>query len=153
MSFEITLAEQSALPALMVRRRSSVENLPATLGQAYGEIMEHGAKTGASVVGPAFVVYHNMDMTDLDLEIGFICDSKPQGNETVLSGEIPKGCYVTAVHIGPYPAMAPLYEAMSSFIGEKGLIPTGEAIEFYYNSPMEVPESELKTKILMRVNE
>jgi effector-binding domain-containing protein len=94
-----------------------------------------------------------MDMTDLDIEIGFICDSKPLGNETVLSSEIPKGRYVTAVHIGPYSAMAPLYEAMSTFIAEKRLNPTGEAIEFYYNSPMEVQESELKTKILLGVKD
>ncbi len=153
MNVEITVNRQPSIPTLTVRRRSAVENLPATLGQAYGEIMHHAAKTGAGVVGPAFVVYYNMDMTDLDIEIGFVCDSKPQGNDAIISGEIPEGTYVTAMHMGPYSAMVPLYEAMSSFIAEKGLIPTGVAIEFYYNSPMEVQESELKTKILMRVND
>lgn len=151
MSLSIDLLEQPAIPALTVRRRSAVENLPATLGVAYSEIMSYAGQIGARVKGPAFVIYYNMDMADLDIEIGFICENPTQGNGIVVGSEIRAGLYVEAMHTGPYSAMIPLYEAMSAFMAEKGLVPTGEAIEFYYNSPMEVPENELKTKIWMGV--
>lgn len=103
------------------------------------------------VSGPAYVIYFNMDMADLDVEIGFVCEQIILGNGTIIDGEIAAGSYVSSLHYGPYSGMEPLYKAMFDFIQNKGLTPSGESIEFYYNSPMEVPESELKTKILMRV--
>lgn len=151
MNNTIELIQQQALPTLSVRRRAAVQDLPATLGQAYSEIMNYAMPLGASISGPAYVIYYNMDMSDLDIEIGFVCEQLVLGNGSITSDEIPAGSYVTAIHTGSYAAMEPLYGAMSTFIQENGLAPTGEAIEFYYNSPSEVPESELKTKIQMRV--
>lgn len=151
MAFEIELIQQEALPTLSVRKRTGVQDLPAVLGQTYGEIMTYAAEMGATVSGPAYVSYFNMDMADLDVEIGFVCEQTVLGNGTVTEGEIAAGRYVTSIHYGPYAGMEPLYNAMFTFIQENGLAPTGESIEFYYNSPAEVPESELKTKILMRV--
>ena len=52
---------------------------------------------------------------------------------------------------GPYKEMEPVYNAMMQWIQENGYTPTGTAYEFYYNSPLEVPESELLTKIVFPV--
>jgi len=52
---------------------------------------------------------------------------------------------------GPYAEMAPAYDAMNKWIAEKGLEAAGIAYEVYYNSPAEVPESELLTKIMLPV--
>ena len=43
--------------------------------------------------------------------------------------------------------MAPTYAAMNGWMSDNGYVPTGVVYEFYYNSPEEVPESELLTKI------
>lgn len=43
------------------------------------------------------------------------------------------------------------YEAMKRWIKEKGYTPSGAAYEFYYNSPADVPESGLLTKIMFPV--
>ena len=53
---------------------------------------------------------------------------------------------------GPYMEMPPAYEAITQWMKEKGYTPTGVAYEFYYNSPEEVPESELLTKIVFLVD-
>ncbi len=39
-----------------------------------------------------------------------------------------------------------MYERLTRFIIEKGYNPSGVVYEYYYNSPEEVPESELLTK-------
>ncbi len=49
---------------------------------------------------------------------------------------------------GPYNEMEPVYEAMNEWLEENEYEPTGVIYEFYYNSPEEVPESELLTKIM-----
>jgi effector-binding domain-containing protein len=45
--------------------------------------------------------------------------------------------------------LKPVYNALLQWIGENGHTPTGIAYEFYYNSPNEVPESDLLTKIIL----
>jgi len=55
--------------------------------------------------------------------------------------------------------MMPVYNAITKWINENGYKPTGVAYEFYYNSPLgsgaplEVPESELLTKIVFPLKE
>lgn len=149
MDWNIEVVEMPAMPALTMRRHSAVQNLPAVLGEAYGKIMQYACSKGFNMPGPAFVVYYNMDMSDLDIEVGFVAGGAVEGNEAISGSEIPAGPYVTAMHIGPYEAMAPLYEAMSAFILEKGLTASGIAVELYYNSPAEVPEAQLKTKVML----
>ncbi len=151
MDYLIELEEQAELPTLSVRRRSAVQDLSAVLGPAYGEIMTFADMQGLSIQGPAYVIYYNMDMDDLDLEIGFVAGEKVPGNDSIQSSVIPAGKYVSSMHAGPYAEMVPLYEAMMAFMKEHSLPPSGPAIEFYYNSPMEVPESELKTKVMLGV--
>jgi len=149
MKYSIELVDQAAIPTLSVRRRSSVQDLPAVLGQAYGDIMQFAGGQGLKTLGPAFTIYYNMNMDDLDMEIGFVSKDRVTDNEIVQKSEIPAGKYVSALYTGPYAEMTTLYEAMSRFMIERGLIPTGTACEFYFNSPLEVPENELKTQVLL----
>jgi effector-binding domain-containing protein len=47
--------------------------------------------------------------------------------------------------------MEPIYAAMSKWISENGYVATGTSYEYYYNSPADVPESELLTKVVFPV--
>lgn len=40
------------------------------------------------------------------------------------------------------------YEAINHWLAEQKEEPTGVVYEYYYNSPAEVPETELMTKVL-----
>jgi effector-binding domain-containing protein len=53
------------------------------------------------------------------------------------------------MHKGPYSDMQPVYEEMLKWIAEKGYQPKGVYYEYYYNSPNEVPYSELLTRIVI----
>lgn len=73
------------------------------------------------------------------------------GKGEILSGEIPGGKVVSSMHKGPYKEMEQPYTEMAKWIYDNGLEPTGVAYEYYYNSPEDVPESELLTRIVMPV--
>jgi len=126
-----------------------MENLPQVIGQAYGEIMQYMAELGEPPSDVPFTAYYNLDMQDLDLEIGFpVAKSLPAKGE-IKSNEIPQGKYVSCMYKGAYSQMEEPYNEMFKWIEEKGYEQKGVYYEFYYNSPNEAPESELLTKIVM----
>ena len=71
MLYQCELLDRSAQPTLVIRTRTAVQNLPQVLGQAYGAILQYAGSLGVQPCGAPFVAYHNMDMQDLDIEIGF----------------------------------------------------------------------------------
>ena len=148
MSFKIELSEQPAQPVLSIRTRTAVGNLPQVLGKAYGDIIQYLNELGEQPLGPAFTAYYNMDMEDLDIEIGFPVARPLAGKGEIAASQIPAGKQVSCFHKGPYNKVEPVYNAMMQWINENGYTPTGVAYEFYYNSPDEVPESELLTKVM-----
>lgn len=148
MDYKFELAEQQAQPVLSMRTRTAVGNLPQELGKAYGAIIEYLNEIGEKPLDAAFAAYYNMDMEDLDVEMGFPVAKPIAGKGDIKSGEIPAGKQVSCLYKGPYSQTEPVYKAMMQWMNENGHTPTGVAYEFYYNSPMEVPESELLTKIV-----
>jgi effector-binding domain-containing protein len=151
MNSGIEIKEEQAQPVLSIRTRAAVQDLPNVIGESYGKIMQYMEKIGKHPAGAPFVAYYNMDMDDLDLEIGFPVAEPLEGNDEINSSEIPAGKYVSTTYKGPYAGMEKPYTDMAKWIGERGYKPKGIAYEYYYNSPMEVPESELLTRIVMAV--
>lgn len=151
MSYKFELTEQPAQPVLSMRTRTSVSNLPQELRRAYTAIIGYLDEIGEKPIDAAFAAYYNMDMENLDVEIGFPVAKPIEGKGEVLSGQIPAGKQVSHLYKGPYAQMEPVYNALTQWMGENGHTPTGVVYEFYYNSPMDVPESELLTKIVFPV--
>lgn len=50
---------------------------------------------------------------------------------------------------GPYAEMEEPYKYIMKWIEDNGCEPTGVYYEYYFNSPQEVPESDLLTKIVI----
>ena len=148
MNYKIELNEVTAQPVLAVCFRSSVEELPGQLGKIYGNIINHIQKSGGTTPLMPYVAYFNLDMQDLDLEAGFTITTAVPGAGEINAGEIPAGKQVTCTHKGPYAASEVAYNEMAAWMQENKCIPTGVAYEFYLNSPEEVPESDLLTRIM-----
>ncbi|MFX0037087.1 MAG: GyrI-like domain-containing protein [Candidatus Hermodarchaeota archaeon] len=132
---------------LAIRTRSPVQNLPQLLGQSYGAIMEYLGQLGESPTGHPFVIYYNLDMQDLDIEIGFPVSKKFPDKESVKSSEIPAGKYASAVHIGAYSEMESVYNALYQWVQDKGHETKEFAIELYYNDPNEVGWENTQTEV------
>lgn len=148
MEYKFELSEKEAQPVLSIRTRTSVGNLPQELGKAYRAIIEYLNELGEMPQDAAFAAYYNMDMENLDVEMGFPVTRPIEGKGDIKSNHIPAGEQVSYMYKGPYNSMGPVYDEISKWMNEKGYTSTGMCYEFYYNSPMEVPESELLTKIV-----
>lgn len=148
MDYRCELIDRSAQPALAVRTRAPVQSLPQVVGQAFGAVIQAATQQGAQPSGPPFVAYHNMDMADLDMEIGFPFAAKLRGGGEVVTSEIPGGKAAACLHIGPYDKVGAAYEALQTWMQANGHVPSGVAYEFYFNDPGTTPPAELQTQIV-----
>jgi effector-binding domain-containing protein len=146
--YRCELLDRPAQPTLAVRARAPVGRLPQVVGQAYGAVFQYASQLGLQPSGDPFVAYHNMDMEDLDLEIGFPFEQKLAGQGNVLAGEIPGGRAATCLHVGPYDQLGVAYEALHAWMQENGHVPAGVAYEFYLNDPGSTPPAELQTQVV-----
>lgn len=148
MSYTCELIDRPAQPTLSIRTHTAVQNLPATLGPAWGTIAQHLSQLGHAPTGAPFVAYYNMDMENLDIEIGFPVAKKLAGQGNIQASEIPAGKAGTCLYTGPYDKMVPAYEALTQWMKAKGYEPTGVAYEVYLNDPQQVPPEALQTQIM-----
>jgi effector-binding domain-containing protein len=148
MEYSCEMKEQAPQPTLTIRTRTAVQDLPQVMGESYGAITQYLAVLGEQPAGPPFTAYYNMDMQDLDVEIGFAVAKKLAGSEDIQAGEMLMGKMASCVFTGPYIEMAPAYEALAAWVEKNGYEPTGIAYEFYLNDPGEVPPEELMTQIV-----
>lgn len=143
-----SVIETEVQPALVVHTYTSVGNLPQVIGKAYADIMTYLGELKERPVDMPFVAYHNLDMEKLDVEIGFpVAKALPDRGE-ITATIIPGGKKATAMYKGPYKEMESTYTELNKWMQENGHQPSGVVYEYYYNSPMEVEESELLTKIV-----
>jgi len=151
MTWQIELREQTYQPTLSIRVRTRVEDLPKLIGESYHKIAAYIDEIGEKMAGAPFTAYYNLDMQDLDVEMGFPVVRPLPGNGPIIPGAIPEGPMVSCIHKGPYSSMEPMYQAMTQWIEEHHYEPVGTVYEVYFNSPGEVPESELLTRVDMPV--
>ena len=134
-------------PALSIRYRTAAAKLPETMGPVFGEIAAYMARKGVPFAGPPFAMYHNMDMEDLDVEIGFPVGKAEPGEGRIKAGRLPGGPTATAKHTGPYAAIEATYNALMAFVAAKGLTPEAFMYEEYLNSPEDTSPDKLETNI------
>jgi effector-binding domain-containing protein len=148
MSYQCEVKEQPPQPTLSIRTTTSVQALPQVLGQAYGAIAHYLGALGEQPAGAPFAAYYNMDMENLDVEIGIPVAKKLAGKDEIKAGELPGGKVATCLHVGPYSEVEPAYAALSEWIEANGYQPTGVAYEMYLNDPNQTPPQELQTQIV-----
>lgn len=141
------LVEMPARHILSVRTRTPVQNLPNVLGRVYVSIMQYLGELGETPHCAPFVAYFNMDMSDLDIEAGYVVQKELPPHEDIKPGVIPAGRSAQCVHIGPYDQCTVAYDALSQWMATNDLEPTGVAYEFYLNEPGVTPPEELQTLI------
>ena len=147
MSHNCELKEQSAQPALIVRTRAAVQDLPQLFGRTYGDIMQYLGELGEQPAGMPFAAYYNMDMQNLDIEIGFPVARKLAGKGNIQAGEFPGGKLATTLHVGPYDQCGAAYNDLSNWIKAQGYEPTGVAYEVYMDGP-DTPPDKIRTQII-----
>ena len=151
MDHQITLKQYASQPILSIRKTTSISKLSEEIGKSYGLIAMYLQEIGEQPVGAPFTAYHNLDMENLDVEMGFPVSRPIEGRGEIKTGNIPEGKYAEGMYKGPYSEISSAYDAINAWMAEKGLTPAGISYEYYLNTPGEVPESELLTKIVFPV--
>lgn len=140
--------ERESQLVMSIRTNSSVQDLPQVLGKSYGEIAQYLGGLGECPAGPPFVAYYNMDLQNLDIEIGFPVSKKIDGKENIKLSQIASGKYASCLYMGPYNEIESAYSELSQWIEDNGYKSTGVAYEIYLNDPSQTSPQDLKTEIL-----
>lgn len=141
------LQETSDLDTIAVRVVVPVEELSEVMGSNYEKIMAYLGREEVQPSGPPFAMYHNMDMSALEVDIGFPVPSQLPGSGDLTPGRIPGGRAVVATHEGSYETINETYDALMAFVEEKGLEMAEFSLEFYLNDPRQTPPDDLRTEI------
>lgn len=149
MSDGIELVQQESTPVISVRTQTTMENLPLVIGRTYMEIMGHLNSLGIQPTGAPYTAYHNLDMSDLDVEMGFPIPHMVASEGNMVADTLPACSVASYMYKGPYSGMEPVYNEIFKWIEANGHQPTGVYYEYYYNSPAEVPEQELLTRVVI----
>ncbi|MFX1237875.1 MAG: hypothetical protein ACFFAS_13500 [Promethearchaeota archaeon] len=91
MTEDFKIEELPSRPSLTIRTRDSVEELPRVLGEAYSAIITQIEANGANPSGPPFLMYYNLYMQDLDIEIVFPVSKILSGKGSIKASEITAG--------------------------------------------------------------
>lgn len=151
MSYQCELYDQPAQPTLSVRTRLAVQDLGATMARVYPAIAQYLAELGEPMAGAPFAAYYNMDMADLDTEIGIPVARALPGRDDIAPSEMSAGRVARCVYTGPYSGMRSAYDALVAFCAEQGLTPRGVAYEIYIDDPGEKPAAEVRTIVALAV--
>ncbi|KUG04772.1 hypothetical protein ASZ90_017911 [hydrocarbon metagenome] len=151
MTFEFDFSEQEAQNIIAIRTRSAAQDLPQVLGKAFGTLLNYINEMGVQATGAPFVGYFNMDMQDLDIEVGFPVAEPLAEKGEIKPGTIPAGKQLSCLYKGPYSQIEPAYNAIMDYAAANNYAWTGACYEFYLNDPADTPESELLTKIVMLI--
>ena len=148
MNYTCELKEFTAQPTVYVRTCAAAQDLPAVMEHVFGALAQYLGMLGESPAGMPYAAYFNMDMQDLDVEIGFPVSEALPGQGDIQAGEFPSGKMATCLYIGPYADMGPAYDALNAWMQANGYVPTGVAYEMYLNDPRQIPSEEPRTLIV-----
>jgi len=148
MSYKCEKIEREAQPVLSIRTKTSVQQLPQLLGETYMKIMQYLGEQGEFPAGAPFVGFFNLDMQNMDIEIGVPISKNLAEKDDIKVSEIPAGKYAGCIYTGPYDKIEPAYNKLTQWAEKNGHETSGIAYELYLNDPGVTPPEELKTQIL-----
>jgi len=147
MSFKYEIKEQKIQSTVSIRTRTSLSQLPDLIRKSYEDISKHILETGGVCSGAPFAIYFNMDINDIDVELGFPVAKTIREKNEIKNSQIPAGKVLQFTHVGPYNELEKTYGNAMKWIKENNISTTGTICEFYLNDPASTPPSHLETEI------
>ncbi len=147
MNYLFQIVETGDQHAVAIRSVTTEQELPALVGQVFNSLMEYIVKKDSLAIGPAYVAYFSSDENFIEVEIGFPVGEHLDGEGEIKDYIIPGGKRVVGYYKGSYDYLSYFHEEMFKWILLNDLEPSGVIYEYYFNSPGNIPDEELLTKI------
>ena len=112
-------------------------------GASYDAIIKRLEECGRLPGGPPYACFHNADLENLDVEVGFPAAAALGEKGDIRVRTIPPLKIVSAIDQGPYEEQDPTLMDLFAWITEHGHQPTGEIYYRYLNEPEHPPEEYL----------
>jgi effector-binding domain-containing protein len=112
MTYKVEVSSRPAQITLGTRRNSPVQDLPQLIPQTCKAIVQYVAQNDQGTIEYPFVAYYNMDMQNLDVEIGFTVNKEIPGQDNIQRGSIPGGKAASLVHVGPYDGLGAAHDTL-----------------------------------------
>lgn len=148
-----SVVELKSRPFAYISLRSTLPQMPATMGQGFATLGQMFAKARAQMAGNPLAHYTAYDATSASFELGFpvLETDIPALRAAGLSiGQSPGGTNMTATHIGPYDTVAKTYDRMTIAMKAQKLSPRRDMWESYL-SPAETPPEQIRTEVIWPV--
>ncbi|HBL23987.1 MAG TPA: AraC family transcriptional regulator [Deltaproteobacteria bacterium] len=153
MSYSCEISTIEPQPALTIRSRVGVDELPDTFESSFASLVAYLEELGEDIAGPPFAIYYNVAMDDLDVEMGLPVTKTLPGKGEITAGQIGIAHAASTVHTGPYEEIESAYVALAEWMKENGYEPTGTSYEFYLNDPGTTTPEDLQTMIFLAVKQ
>ncbi len=143
-----TLAPRSVL---LMRFRAPASELPRAFFRRYASMLQYLQQQGQAPVGHPFAIYDNIDDNAADVQAGFVIEVDVAPTSEMLVTRLPGATVAALTHAGAYENIEPSYFRLLEWAHERGLTRSGRFMETYLNSPLDTPDSELRTEIMVPV--
>lgn len=147
---KINLFGQPEQYVLSIRTNINFNDYPNTAEESYKQIMKYVELNGLLLSGGPFVCYHNADLENLDVEIGFPVAKPVLGNNEIVGYTIPVQKVVSGISLGPYEEDDPLMIEIINWIKEHGYEQQGKIYNYYLNDEVR-NANELLTQIVVPI--
>ena len=127
-----------------------MDEYAAFFGEALSRIDALLAAHGVCTASSAMACFHNMDLEQLDVEVGYHFAQELPGQGDVVCHSCPSHRIVTAIDRGPYEQQDATLMELFDYIQTQKLTMQGPIYYYYLNEPNR-PESEYLTKMAIPV--
>lgn len=147
---DVAILLQPKQPILSIRTRTTSHDLSMLIGASCKRLLAYLDELHTHMTDVFFVAYHNLDVVNLDVEIGVSVAREFPGSASIQAGHLPEGLVAFSFYQGPYQDIAPFYDDMQEWIGQNGYARKGAYYEYYYNGPP-YHERHWLTKVLFPI--
>ena len=147
------IVELTPKPFAYISLRSTLPQMPATMGQGFATLGRLFATAKAQMAGSPLAHYTDFDATSAGFELGFpVLENDISGLRAAgLSiGKTPAGKNMTATHVGPYDTVSRTYDLMTTAMKDQKLSPGKDMWESYL-SPPDTPPEQIRTEVIWPV--
>jgi effector-binding domain-containing protein len=148
---QIVLKQQPAYHSLTVRKTINfMEEFSDFAGYSFGKISKYLESINELPGGAPIVCFHNKDLENVDIEIGFPVARPLNGKDDITANIVPSQKVVSTIDMGAYELQDPTLEEIFKWIHDNGYEMSGE-IYYRYLNDTDRPENELLTMMTVPV--